>query len=62
MHTAGFPSMRVSGVVLQPADGVILSPEDIRAGLANAGMDLSACPDLASRLEVILERFIEEVE
>ena len=61
-HGDGFPSMRVNGVVLQPSDGVILSPEDICAGLASAGMDLSVSPDLASRLEAILEHFLEEVE
>ncbi len=61
-HGEGFPSLRVKGVALLPGDGVILSPEDICAGLAGAGLDLSAAPDLASRLEAILERFLEEVE
>ena len=61
-HGEGFPTLRVNGVVLQPSDGVILSPEDLCAWLANTGMDLSACPDLASRLEVILECFLEEVK
>ena len=61
-HGEGSPTLRVKGVALLPGDGVILSPEDICAGLASAGLDLSAVPDLAARLEAILECFIEEVE
>lgn len=60
-HGEGFLSMRVNGVVLQPSDGMILSPEDICIELASAGMDLSVCPELALQLEAILERFLEEV-
>ncbi|MDP2878717.1 MAG: hypothetical protein Q8N74_04205 [Sulfuricella sp.] len=56
-HGEGFPALLVKGVALQLSDGVILSPEDICAGL-----DLSAVPDLAARLEAIQERFFEEVE
>ncbi len=59
-HGEGFPSMRVNGVVLQPSDGVILSPEDICTGLKNGGVDLSACTDLLSRLDAIMERFLGE--
>ena len=58
-HGDGFPSLVVKGVVLQPSDGVILSPEDICAGLTSAGIDLSAVPDLAARLEAIQERFLD---
>jgi cystathionine gamma-synthase len=58
-HGEGFPSLVLKDVVLKPADGVILSPEDIYAGLENAGIDLSAVPDLAARLEAIQERFLE---
>ncbi len=61
-HGEGFPALLVKGVALQPSDGVILSPEDICAGLASAGLDLSAAPDLAARLEAIQERFLEGVE
>jgi cystathionine gamma-synthase len=61
-HGEGFPSLLVKGVALQPSDGVILSPEDICAGLAGAALDLSAVPDLAARLEAIQERFLEGVE
>lgn len=58
-HGDGFPSLVLKGVVLKPSDGVILSPEDIIAGLASAGIDLGAVPDLAKRLEAIQERFLE---
>lgn len=60
-HGEGFPSLLVKGVALQPSDGVILSPEDICSGLASAGLDLSAVPDLAVRLEAIQDRFLEGV-
>lgn len=60
-HGDGFPSLVLQGVVLKPSDGVILSPQDICAGLANAGIDLSAVPDLAARLEAIQEHFLEGI-
>jgi cystathionine gamma-synthase len=60
-HGDGFPSLVLKGIVLKPADGVILSPQDICAGLLGAGIDLSAVPDLAARLEAIQERFLEGV-
>lgn len=58
-HGDGFPSLVLNGVVLKPSDGVILSPPDICAGLAAAGINLSGVPDLAARLEAIQERFLE---
>jgi len=58
-HGDGFPSLVLNGVVLKPSDGVILSPEDICAGLASAGIDLSSVPDMVSRLEGIQERFLD---
>lgn len=61
-HGEGFPSLLFKGIPLQPGDGVILAPEDICAGLAEAGADLSAVPDLALRLDAIQERFLEGVE
>lgn len=60
-HGDGFPSLVLQGVVLKPADGVILSPQDICAGLVSGGIDLSAVPDLAARLEEIQERFLEGI-
>lgn len=60
-HGEGFPALLVKGVALQPADGVILSPQDICAGLTDAGLDWSAVPDLEARLEAIQEYFLEGV-
>lgn len=59
-HGEGFPSLLFRGIPLQPGDGVILAPEDICAGLTIAGLDLGSTPELATRLEAILERFLEE--
>ncbi|MBZ0105980.1 MAG: hypothetical protein K8H84_10170 [Sulfuricella denitrificans] len=60
-HSEGFPSLLVRDVSLQPSDGVILSPQDICAGLTAAGLDWGAVPDLESRLEAIQEQFLEGV-
>ena len=58
-HGDGFPSLVLKDVVLKPSDGVILSPEDVCAALAKAGVDLSAVPDLLARLEAIQDKFLE---
>lgn len=60
-HGEGFPSLLVKDVSLQPSDGVILSPQDICAGLTDAGLDWSAVPDLEARLEIIQEHFLEGI-
>jgi cystathionine gamma-synthase len=60
-HGEGFPALLGKGVTLQPSDGVILSPHDICAGLADAGLDWSAVPDLEARLEAIQEHFLEGI-
>ena len=59
-HGEGSPALLLKAVALQPADGVILSPEDICAGLAEAGLDWSTVPGLAARLDAIQEQFLEE--
>lgn len=58
-HGEGFPSLVLQNVVLKPSDGVILSPEDIYAGLKHAGIDLSGVPDLRARLDAIQDKFLE---
>jgi cystathionine gamma-synthase len=60
-HGDGFPSLVLHGAVLKPADGVILSPQDICEGLVTAGIDLGSVPDLAKRLEEVQERFLEGI-
>lgn len=59
-HGEGSPALLLKAVALQPSDGIILSPEDICAGLAAAGLDWSAVPDLTARLDAIQEQFLEE--
>ena len=57
-HGAGFPSLLVNGVAVQPADGVILMPADLCATLAAAGVDKRALAGLGEALEVPLERVL----
>ncbi|MBI3431133.1 MAG: hypothetical protein HY018_02835 [Hydrogenophilales bacterium] len=57
-HGAGFPSLRLNGNPVQPADGVILMPADLCAALAAAGQDAAALAGLAEALEAPLERML----
>lgn len=59
-HGEGFPSLTLNGIALQPADGVILSPHDIRAALERAGISMTAAPDILQRLQAIEEDFLQE--
>lgn len=58
-HGDGFPSLWVGDIALQPADGVILSPEDICAHLARQGTATERLEGLRSRLTTILDDFLE---
>lgn len=58
-HGDGFPSLLVNGVAIQPADGVILMPADVLAGLTAHGMTEEALLGLAEALEAPLERMLE---
>lgn len=55
-HGAGFPSLLLNGVALQPGDGVILSPHDLATALAR----LDLAPDLLQRLQAIEAQFLQE--
>ncbi len=61
-HGEGYPSLVLCGQVLMPADGIMLTPEDIHAALLAAGIDLQAAPDLLQRMEALHEVFMEELE
>ncbi|HEU0187169.1 MAG TPA: hypothetical protein VFR06_04665 [Gallionellaceae bacterium] len=61
-HGEGYPSMVLCGRVLMPADGIMLTPEDIHAALLAAGIDLHGTPDMLERLEVVHAAFLEELE
>ena len=57
-HGAGFPSLLLNGLPVQPADGVILMPADLCAALAAAGQDEAILAGLAEALEGPLERML----
>jgi cystathionine gamma-synthase len=59
-HGAGFPSLLLDGVPIQPTDGVILMPSDILAALSVQGLDGDAALGLAEALEAPLERMLED--
>jgi cystathionine gamma-synthase len=59
-HGAGFPSLWLNGVAIQPEDGVILMPADILAGLKAQDVSEEAMPGLAEALEAPLDRMLEE--
>lgn len=58
-HGEGFPSLWLNGTPIQPADGVILMPADVLAGLAILGVREETLCGLAEALEVPLERMLE---
>lgn len=61
-HGDGYPSMALHGCVLKPADGIMLTPEDIHAALLEAGTDPGGVSDLLERLEAVYAVFLEELE
>lgn len=58
-HGAGFPSLWIRDAALQPADGVILSPEDICDYLRQNGVDGERADGLLPRLQAVLDDFLE---
>lgn len=59
-HGNGFPSLWVRDVAIQPADGVILSPEDICDYLRQHGIEPCRVEALQLRLTTILDGFLED--
>lgn len=57
-HGEGFPSLWIGSAALQPGDGVILSPEDITAHLADMGVEPVRLDNLRIDLEAVLEYFL----
>jgi len=55
-----YPTLVVNNEVLSPTDGVILSPEDVCAGLARAKTNPTAARVLMEELERIQSRLIKE--
>lgn len=58
-HGNGFPSLWLRDTAIQPADGVILSPEDICAFLQQQGVPADRIDALLLRLQAILDDFLE---
>ena len=58
-HGAGFPSLWIRDAAIQPADGVILSPEDIGDHLRRQGEPDERVAALQARLQAILDDFLE---
>lgn len=58
-HGEGFPSLLVREIAIRPSDGVILAPEDICTHLANLGIGDTLVEALQTRLETILNDFLE---
>jgi cystathionine gamma-synthase len=58
-HGNGFPSLWIGDAALQPADGVILSPEDICDQLRQHGVAPERIESLLLRLQAILDDFLE---
>lgn len=61
-HGEGYPSLMLCGQALMPADGIMLTPEDMHSALLAAGVELHAVPDLLERLEAVHSLFMEELE
>jgi cystathionine gamma-synthase len=53
------PAFTVDGEPILPADGVILSADELHAGLVRAGLTLPA--DLLATLEAVEEKFMAEL-
>jgi cystathionine gamma-synthase len=58
-HGNGFPSLWIRDAAIQPADGVILSPEDICDFLRQQDAADDRIDALLARLQVILDDFLE---
>lgn len=57
-HGAGFPSLLINGVTIQPEDGAILMPADLRASLVAAGCDGDRLAQAEAALEAPVQRLL----
>jgi cystathionine gamma-synthase len=55
------PAVLLDGAELLPSDGVIISPDDLLRGLAEAGVDTTKVPDLLRALEAVQDRMLAGV-
>lgn len=61
-HGKGFPSLWVNGVALQPEDGLILMPADIKAALAGMGIAGEHVQGLTEALDAPLEHMMAQAQ
>jgi len=55
------PALLVHGAAIPPADGLILSPDDVHAGLVAIGVAVDEITDLLARLEAVETAFMESL-
>ncbi len=58
-HGTGFPALLFDDRPVQPADGVILAPEDLIQALSETGCPPADLSALTQTLEACLEEFLE---
>ncbi|NJD36309.1 MAG: hypothetical protein FIA96_16005 [Betaproteobacteria bacterium] len=58
-HGEGFPSLWIHDTAIQPADGAILTPEDICDWLRHQDVDARRADALQLRLQAVLDDFLE---
>jgi len=59
-HDNGYPTLLINEQAVQPADGVIIMPEDILAGLQAAGIFVADLHSLRQTLELPLNWMLEQ--
>lgn len=59
-HGHGFPSLIINKMAIQPADGVILMPEDVMAALLTHGIFIPEPAHLLEALNVPLNRLLND--
>lgn len=57
-HGAGFPSLVIRDVALQPEDYFMLTADDICAHLAGLGVELAVLQGLQPELQAIYDEFV----
>lgn len=59
-HGEGFPSLWIGNAAVQPADGVILAPDDICTHLSAIGVAAESVETLRPTLEAVLDEFMAD--
>lgn len=59
-HGEGFPALWLNGQAVPPADGVILTPEDILQCLSDSALETTALDALSAALNAALDRMLTQ--